>query len=97
MKTSSYEGFTLIECLLVLLIMGIFITIPVIGIQKWREKNKVEMFLSQVERKIQETHQSAIVAGLNTKVSPESSKQSIKFENYFRGTKKYDYLYVGKL
>ncbi|HCM89510.1 MULTISPECIES: competence type IV pilus minor pilin ComGD [Vagococcus] len=96
MKVSSDDGFTLIECLLVLMIIGIFITIPIIGIKKWQEKNQVEIFLSQVERKIQETHQSAIIWGIDTKISQEPDKQLLKFDYYYYGRNSKEDLHVEK-
>ncbi|MEG0550185.1 MAG: competence type IV pilus minor pilin ComGD [Vagococcus sp.] len=94
MNKKEYEGFTLIESLLVLLTITIFITVPLISLKRWKEKTKVEMFLSQLERRIQQTHQSAILEQHSTKISQVESENYFKFEYYHHGVQYRDVLYV---
>lgn len=96
MNRNANEGFTLFECLLVLLIMTIFIMVPIISLKKWKEKTDVEMFLNQVERSIQQTHQSAIVDGTMTVISQvkDTQKPYLKFTYYHHGKQVNDELYI---
>lgn len=96
MKCKSKEGFTLFECLLVLLIVTVFIMIPIISLKKWKEKTEVEMFLNQVERSIQQTHQSAIVDGKGTVITQarDTSKPYLEFTYYHHGKRIDDLYYI---
>lgn len=94
MIDSRYEGFTLIESLLVLLTITIFLAVPIISLKKWQEQTKVEMFLNQLERCIQQTHQSAILEQHSTKISQDSDLNFFKFEYYHHGIQYREHLYV---
>ncbi|MFC6347242.1 competence type IV pilus minor pilin ComGD [Vagococcus carniphilus] len=94
MKRTNNAGFTLIESLLVLLTITIFLAVPLISLKHWKEKIKVEMFLNQVERRIQQTHQSAIIEQHGTKISQSADSNFLKFEYYHHDVLYREFLYV---
>ncbi len=91
-KKNNNQGFTLLESLLVLFSTMIFITLPIIFVHQWKEQMEVEQFLSQLERRIQQTHQSALIELADTQITQSKDDQSFLFEYMHHGELHREYL-----
>lgn len=79
MIANNMKGFTLIESLIVLFVCSIFILLPTLAINKWREVLEVEQFLSSFEKKMLFTQQMAVLNTLDTRIVFLEHSQQIDF------------------
>ncbi|MGX7149347.1 competence type IV pilus minor pilin ComGD [Enterococcus ureasiticus] len=75
------KGFTLIESLVVLFICTIFMLLPTLTINKWKQVLEVDQFLSSFEKKLLFTQQMAVVNTVDTQVIFFEQSQQINFKN----------------
>lgn len=81
------EGFTLWECLCVLLVISILAIMPILKIEKWREKQTAASQLILFERLYERSQHSAVVEQEQSKVKTISSSQCLFFSYTFKGEK----------
>lgn len=75
------KGFTLIESLVVLFICTLFMLLPTLTINKWKQTLEVEQFLSSFEKKMLFTQQIAVVNTIDTQIIFFDKRQQINFKN----------------
>lgn len=78
---NKHTGFTLAESLLVMVIVCSFALLPTLALKRWQEILEVEHFLSQFEKGILLTRQSAI------------TKQQTTLVQYYEGTKTIEFVH----
>lgn len=83
--TFKYKGFTLLESLLVLMCVIVSLIVPILGIKSWKEQTEISLFLNQLERRIQQTHQSAIIEGNDSSIDQLIQPQRFVFTYYHHG------------
>lgn len=76
---SKYQGFTLIESLLVLMVVGVFISLPLLKVGSWRERVAYQAFIREFEQRLVQTQQSAIVTREKTRVVSIENGSTIQF------------------
>ncbi len=74
-----YQGFTLVESLMVLLVVSLFFGLPMLQLNQWRERLSYQAFIEEFEERLIQTQQSAIVFRKQTRVSAEKNGRSISF------------------
>lgn len=87
MNSKKYDGFTLIESLLVLLCTSVFLLVPLLGIKSWKEHAEVDLFFYQMERNIQRSHQSSVLENKQTTITPNVKTQTINYTYFHHGNK----------
>ena len=90
----SNDGFTLWECLCVLLVISIFGLLPVIRIEKWKEKQNVTAQLVTFERLYEKSQHSAVIEKESSKIFTDRDSQRIIFNYTLKGQKKEEFLYI---
>jgi len=88
------DGFTLWECLCVLLVISIFGLLPVIRVEKWKEKQNVTAQLVMFERLYEKSQHSAIIEKESSKIFADRDSQRIIFNYTLKGQKKEEFLYI---
>lgn len=73
------KGFTLIEILVVFLVCTLFMLLPTLAINKWRQIVEVDQFLSSFEKKMVFTQQMAVVNAVDTQIIFLEKNQHINF------------------
>lgn len=81
------RGFTLIESLMVLFVCTIFILLPTLSINDWKDTLEVEQFLSSFEKKILFTQQMAVVTAIDTQILFFEQEQQFHFSIPSNGNK----------
>ncbi|WP_242586736.1 competence type IV pilus minor pilin ComGD [Candidatus Enterococcus ikei] len=76
---ADMKGFTLIESMIVLLICTMFLLLPTLAINKWKQVLEVEQFLSTFEKHLLYTQQMAIVNTVDTQIIFFEQSQQINF------------------
>lgn len=82
---NSWAAFTLIECLVVLFILGIMILLPVMAFDRWQQELKIQLFFDQLEKNIQRTQHTAITLNKETFVELHGQYRQIFFKRYDPG------------
>lgn len=75
----NMKGFTLIEILVVFLVCTLFMLLPTLAINKWRQIVEVDQFLSSFEKKMIFTQQMAVVNAVDTQIIFLEKNQHINF------------------
>lgn len=73
------KGFTLIEILVVFLVCTLFMLLPTLTINKWRQVVEVDQFLASFEKKMVFTQQMAVVNAVDTQIIFLEKNQHINF------------------
>lgn len=84
---SNDDGFTLWECLCVLLVISILGIMPILKIEKWREKQSITSQLIMFERLYERSQYSAVVEQEQSKVETVRASQRLFFSYTFKGEK----------
>ena len=90
----SNDGFTLWECLCVLLIISIFGLLPIIKIEKWKEQKTITSQLIMFERLYEKSQHSAVIEKESSKIFADKDSQRIIFNYTLKGQKKEEFLYI---
>ena len=90
----KHHGFTLLESLLVLMCVTVSLIVPILGIKSWKEQTEVSLFFNQLERKIQQTHQSAIIEVNDSAIDQLIVPQRFVFTYYHHGEHRQDIMEV---
>lgn len=77
----NVKGFTLIESLVVLFICTVFMLLPTLSINKWKQALEVDQFLSSFEKKLLFTQQMAVVNTIDTQIIFLEQAKQIKFKD----------------
>lgn len=67
---TRWQGFTLIETIIVLMIVSLFVFLPTVATKELKETVEVQQFLNRFEKQLHLAQQSAIVSGRTTTVFP---------------------------
>ncbi|MTD42339.1 prepilin-type N-terminal cleavage/methylation domain-containing protein [Erwinia sp. CPCC 100877] len=78
-KNKNWQGFTLVETLIVLLVCSIFLFLPVLAIKEVKRSLEVDQFIAAFEKKLLFTQQLAIVDNHDTQVVFDEPRQEVYF------------------
>lgn len=75
MSKNKYDGFTLIEVLIVLGVLSFFCLLPTLSVVTWQKQTEVTRFFASFEKSFQETQQATIIWRKSTYVTIEAADQ----------------------
>lgn len=81
------QGFTLWECLCVLLVISVLGILPLMKLERWKEQQLVTSQLIGFERLYEKSQHSAVIELENSKVSANKLTQQLVFNYTFKGDK----------
>lgn len=76
---NNMKGFTLIESLLVIFICTMFLLLPTLAVNKWRQVLEVNQFLSSFEKQLLYTQQMAVIHSIDTQILFLEERQELNF------------------
>lgn len=85
----KWQGFTLIESLLVLFLISLVSIFPRLQVERWRESQETQYFFTTIDRELFLAQASAVVSRKKTKVKGDIQENELLFD-YFdeRGREK---------
>lgn len=82
MNRNKWQGFTLIESLLVLGIVSALFLLPLITQNRWKQRQETLYFFTSLERQLFITQQAAVLTGQGSKVSYSFNEPRVIRFNY---------------